>query len=363
MDPHHQELERRWNQAYTRLQSWAALLRLSVAELVFFSLFIVNYVFGKIINACGPAEQVFNYWNNKRNFVNQVFVKRGWGWTTLVLVVFYGIQWSKRRITPRQLGSATIRYAIVTTWWWLFTQWCFGLPIMDKVFVLTGGQCVVHEPNSRFDSLSQYFLIDEELGRWALSRVTSYTCRRLKGSWEGGHDPLGHVFLLVQLSLFLFLESEATWYGWTHFYVATKNFIHRVKTSSDKLEVTINYLVQNPHVLVIWLCSLWWLMLFMTNIYFHLVFEKFVGLLFGFMAILAIYVAPRWSENRVLRCIYEVPAAKEPVEQHNVTTPAIPEAVASTTTATAQWATPPKTTTVSELSSDSLEFEMVDVVN
>lgn len=225
---------------------------------------------------------------------------------------------------------------------------------------------MVSEPTSKFDSLALFFLVDEELGHWALLKVTSLTCRRLKGSWEGGHDPLGHVFLLVQLSLFLFLESAATWYGWTHFYVATEEFIRQVKTSPNKLGVTINYLLQNPHVLVIWLCSLWWLMLFMTNIYFHLVFEKFVGLIFGFMAILAVYVSPRWVDNRILHAIYEVPAAREPVEPHTSTT-SVPEvsatATATSTTAETRPVRPIKVNITPELSSDSLEFEMVDVIN
>ena len=42
------------------------------------------------------------------------------------------------------------------------------------------------------------------------------------------------------------------------------------------------------------LIGLWWFMLLMTNIYFHLSLEKLVGLGFGYIGVAGLYWIPRW---------------------------------------------------------------------
>ena len=50
---------------------------------------------------------------------------------------------NKQGVIVQTIRNAVINYIVVTIWWIFFTQWCFGLPIMDKIFVLTGGNVVL----------------------------------------------------------------------------------------------------------------------------------------------------------------------------------------------------------------------------
>lgn len=78
---------------------------------------------------------------DKDGWINTFFVKKGWLWTSLVMwisIFRYG------RFSRRTL----LRYFILTVWWYAFTQalWFNTAPIMDLIFMATGGLC-------RFDLL------------------------------------------------------------------------------------------------------------------------------------------------------------------------------------------------------------------
>ena len=76
------------------------------------------------------------------------------------------------------------------------TQWFFGPAIIDRGFLLTGGQCelveMVEEGKVDMDGTRQF--------------LTGVACKAVGGQWKGGHDISGHVFLLVLGSMFLFEE-------------------------------------------------------------------------------------------------------------------------------------------------------------
>ena len=77
---------------------------------------------------------------NKDGFVNTVFVKNGWFWTTITLF------WCcyRYKIDKKRNKSILKRYVILTVWWYVFTQpikWLNWPPIMDIIFLLTGGDC------------------------------------------------------------------------------------------------------------------------------------------------------------------------------------------------------------------------------
>ena len=38
--------------------------------------FLVNFILGRFIHFSAPDEEVYNYYNNKRNILNQWFVKK-----------------------------------------------------------------------------------------------------------------------------------------------------------------------------------------------------------------------------------------------------------------------------------------------
>ncbi|KAL6451717.1 fit1 Acyl-coenzyme A diphosphatase fit1 [Candida maltosa Xu316] len=264
--------------------------KLTVPRLLFISSFILNFVIARIIHFSSPQEEVYNYYNNKGNIFNQYFVKKGWGWTTLVILLFYSNLLYKTPAADRirVLRRAVTNYIIATVWWILFTQWCFGLPIMDKIFVWTGGKCKIDITNHDVNHVHSSFIHSLE-NIWESTGITSYYCRKMKGNWIGGHDPSGHVFLMIHSSLYLFFETSSSFPSLT---VLKQNFNHfkRTTTLKEKLNVVWN----TPQVLVGLLLALWWFMLLMTNIYFHSILEKFAGLLFGYIGVLIMYVLPDW---------------------------------------------------------------------
>lgn len=89
-----------------------------------------------------------------------------------------------------------LRWAVVTIWWIFVTQWFFGPPIIDRGFLLTGGQCELVEE-------AEAGTVDMDKARQFLTGVA---CKAVGGKWRGGHDISGHVFLLVLGSMFLLQE-------------------------------------------------------------------------------------------------------------------------------------------------------------
>lgn len=280
---------KRYDQDYALLMRFSTYvkqrLRVSLAELLFVASFALNFFLGKVLHLYSEQAEVYNYYNDKGNIFNQLFVKKGWAWTTIAVVYFYGNVLLRQHVKNVQntLLLAFVRYAAATFWWYLFTQWCFGLPIMDKLFVYTGGKCVATDGKH----LSHLF---EELdGLFHSNKISSYACRKIKGSWEGGHDPLGHVFLMVHSSLYLFFEIMPYWRGWQQL----KRDWHGLKSQTISGKVVQTFYT-TPQVVVMLLMALWWFMLLMTNMYFHLIAEKLAGLWFGYIGIAAIYYIPRW---------------------------------------------------------------------
>lgn len=302
---------------FNKLNNWSQALtnytKISIFELGFFLSFSINFLVARIIHFTSQPEEVYNYYNDKRNFLNQVFVKKGWGWTTLVIMIFYSllflhnqhikVQTSQQKIST--LKNALIKYVLVTGWWILFTQWCFGLPIMDKIFVWTGGKCtgIKSDKYDYFlqnsgDVKSVFKAITNTINDNAFyesSDITSYTCKKLRGNWIGGHDPSGHVFLMIHSSLYLFLEVAPFWYSWTQLKHSVQKLITGTKNNSSNILSNLKvFAFETPHILVILLISMWWFMLLMTNMYFHSIAEKVVGLFFGYIGIIAVYYIPRW---------------------------------------------------------------------
>lgn len=138
-----------------------------------------------------------SYFARKSNLFNVVFVKRGWAWITLAFFAFLfthpAVASSARRI------QGLTRWGLVTAWWVLVTQWCFGPALIDRSFRFTGGKCEVAEMN-----------LEEGVGS-KTDFVTGVACKAAGGMWHGGHDISGHVFLLVLGSYFLLQEV-----GWVY---------------------------------------------------------------------------------------------------------------------------------------------------
>jgi hypothetical protein len=155
-----------------------------------------------VLSQSHSPESAPSYFAQKRNLFNIFFVKIGWFWTSLAFFFFLALHPSTGPLptassplvlTPRRL-QGLIRWALVTAWWAVVTQWFFGPALIDRGFRLTGGVC---------DQL-------EKGGDTGMSDagelLTSAACRIAGGQWRGGHDISGHVFLLTLGSVFLGME-------------------------------------------------------------------------------------------------------------------------------------------------------------
>jgi hypothetical protein len=216
-----------------------------------------------------------SYFAKKSNIFNLYFVKQGWAWVTISFFFFLFTHPSagplaSLALTPRRVRGA-LRWAMVTIWWIFVTQWFFGPAIIDRGFLLTGGQCELVEQaearNVEMDPARQF--------------LTGVACKAVGGKWSGGHDISGHVFLLVLGSMFLLqevlhvtLRSPAARDERTVFMHdgAIKSADVETHHSSGVLTEGSRWTLGAKIVLAVVGLSLY--MLLMTAAYFHTWFEK-----------------------------------------------------------------------------------------
>ncbi|KAG0308830.1 hypothetical protein BGZ98_006611 [Dissophora globulifera] len=275
-------------------------------------LFPATLLLGSLFGAIGGDRP--SYFSNKRNLLNTLFVKNGWGWTSIVFLVYLAVVFGKAvfwqqqgeqpghppvhvdrpqehqhqlqqqelrtrsqstlhdngqeasmvgtdlpargtaasaRVPTDVIVKALTRWGLATLYWWLISQWFFGPALFDRVFVLTGGSCSVD-------------------GHWS-----QYHCRRMGGLWSGGVDISGHMFLLTHAWLFLMEELSV--------------FLN-IPEAWTALQRSGRQGAQYAVWSVIALCGLWWWMLLMTSVYYHHIAEKLSGLFFGLLFWFCTYV-------------------------------------------------------------------------
>ncbi|KAK4098959.1 hypothetical protein N658DRAFT_498781, partial [Parathielavia hyrcaniae] len=235
-----------------------------------------------------------SYFARKDNLFNVVFVKRGWAWVTAAFWVYVlthpgVINNNNNGMRRRRLVRAGVRWGLVTGWWVFVTQWFFGPAIIDRGFRWSGGKCEVVE--------EQVYGMGEGGVREV---VTAAACRASGGSWSGGHDISGHVFLLVLGSFFLVQEvgwvvaRRARFWKEERCVVMHDGAVKGAGVAADRREqqqeeVPVLTVLEalglggRLAAVVVGLCG--W-MLLMTAIYFHTWFEK--------------VRYPRWLERLVL---------------------------------------------------------------
>ena len=249
-----------------------------------------------------PSHLAPSYFAQKKNIFNVYFVKVGWFWMTLALLLFIyshpalGPRGRIGVMTPRRAQSI-LRWGLATLWWGAVTQWFFGPAIIDRSFKLTGGACELLVESSKVQS--------KEAGRI----FTHAACRAAGGRWKGGHDISGHVFLLILGSGLLWLEILPVLLryckGLTRERIVqtASGSIGRVgevevtgaegpgsaNVEKEEAEIGVGFGVK----FALGVAGLSWWMLLMTAAYFHTWFEKFTGLTVALVAIWTIYVLPR----------------------------------------------------------------------
>ncbi|OIW33106.1 hypothetical protein CONLIGDRAFT_628037 [Coniochaeta ligniaria NRRL 30616] len=214
--------------------------------------------------------QAPSYFARKDNLLNTLFVKRGWAWFTLAFAFWVGTH--PALAAPRARVRAAARWGVVTVFWVLTTQWCFGPPLIDRGFRWSGGRCEVVEER-----------VDEGQGD-AGDVFTAAACKATGGRWLGGTDISGHVFMLVLGSAFLMQEV-----GWVVLRRRGRRELEErsvvmgdgaVKGAGVEADVdgarvgnVVDALGLGGRVVIgVVVLSLW--MVLMTAIYFHTWFEK-----------------------------------------------------------------------------------------
>jgi hypothetical protein len=230
-----------------------------------------------------------NYFAGKGNLVNQYFVKLGWLWTTLAFTLLQLTTRPPAASKQKHYVQAAIRYAIVTSSWYLVTQWFFGPALIDRSFTITGGHCEAPAPNE------PGFDIKSSITYPTIS--SAYTCKSSGGRWRGGHDISGHVFILVLSSAFLLYESFLADAHSQHPNVSPSvaaKLAHELTEEERKavggweseavakLTVYARWFLYGVVALDLW-------MIMMTAIWFHTWLEKLSGLLIAGATLWGVY--------------------------------------------------------------------------
>lgn len=173
------------------------------------------------------------------------------------------------------------------------TQWFFGPAIIDRGFVLTGGQCELVEA-------VQQGKVDTVMSKEQVL-ITGLACKAVGGRWKGGHDISGHVFLLVLGSMFLALEVLHVTLKYDHREEARVITLRdgAVKSAIVETNRVADLVAQESGQwtfaakFALGVAALSVYMLLMTAAYFHTWFEKLSGLLTALIGIFVVYSLPR----------------------------------------------------------------------
>ncbi|GAA5940801.1 uncharacterized protein JCM15063_000881 [Sporobolomyces koalae] len=228
------------------------------------------------------------FFADKRNSINQLFVKRSWGWVTVIYVAYSlslfltaplltvdskkrdsststpsqpAIQLSPAAKTPFNLLVTSLRrYLLSSLFWFYLTQKTWfgtrtGPSISHRILESSGAVCVPSTLSST-------------------ATVAVPVCTGARGEyWRGGHDTSGHSFMMIHCSMFLFeLVHPLLPSLFPRYFAATSN-----RTQQRKLPVAVTVSAWAA-IAVMGLC--WW-MLLMTSLFFHSPSEKLSGVAFG----------------------------------------------------------------------------------
>lgn len=274
-----------------------------------------------------PPHHALNYWANRKNIVNQIFVKKAWLWTTLA----WALQLFALRLSPTSKPSASpsasvqarssaavgarvgnnkknedgdlqqpagatitspvsisvLRYLVATAAWLLFANWFFGPPLTERILTATGAVCVPSsDPQSPVEALycrTRAPLSSSTHPALFASNSSLKSRKSIRAMWKGGHDISGHTFIMV-LSSLLLLEDIAPYIA---VLIGRSSLGQSLFPQQVSLEVGRTRWTTQAKLAVgatLGLVGLWSWMLLNTAIYFHTPQEKVSGLLVGLAA-------------------------------------------------------------------------------
>ncbi|EGN99852.1 hypothetical protein SERLA73DRAFT_180098 [Serpula lacrymans var. lacrymans S7.3] len=217
-----------------------------------------------------------DYFANKANPLNVLFIKKAWGWTSAVFFLLW-------LSTPSQARTKQplLKWATESLVWLVFTGWFFGPPVLERLILASGGECVAALPSGVVLSIpSEYCLTKSTISPvthpalFAASLVLPDSEWHTRPRLRRGHDVSGHVFLLTMSILFL------------------ADQLRSISSRVQKPSLLYRLAVNMNMVLI----GIWFLASLTTSVYFHSPFEKFTGYLLG-IAGFAITQLPLFRET------------------------------------------------------------------
>ena len=204
---------------------------------------------------------------DKRNFINQYFVKLGWGWTLSVLLLFvtltsYTYCCGNKARVKRHL----VRLAVATLGWYCFTS-------LFEIVENATGICDPMSPDN----------------------INKQSCKKAGGRWLG-FDISGHVFLLIHCLLTISEEAKcfSSWDRITDVISSEEDESTRRLSSGERSELKRLYNELTPYIrgllVVLTLMTLVWEMMLLSSIiYFHNMPQKVCGCGFAVLCWMVTY--------------------------------------------------------------------------
>ncbi|TIC72801.1 hypothetical protein E3Q00_03588 [Wallemia mellicola] len=222
------------------------------------------------------------YFATKKNIFNKLFVKKAWGWTTAsVLALLVSAPHDERTTNKRWRIVTVSRWVAATSSWFLFTNWFFGDSLLHRIWLITGAQCVREEDNLEGTPATPLLVPVNHLECYPQPLNSADISAPLKAAkWVGGHDVSGHTFLLMLSAYVIFVTLKPCY---SHLIR-----VNSVKDEKAPLQSGLSILHKVAVYFSIALLLLWIWMLLVTCVYFHTPYEKFTGLLTGYMSIFTV---------------------------------------------------------------------------
>ena len=233
---------------------WIPQVKVLIVWLIFLS--------GSFIHDFFPLSR--SYFSNKKNIFNVLFVKKGWGWTCGILLLFILVRLAHQEVDIKTIWKHVLRLIHSTLAWFVLTT-------LFEQIESWSGHC---EGN--------------------IVKQTKTDCLREQFKWNG-FDISGHCFLLTfcillineELSAYKVGRSQATTEASFELWAFNQRTSVKTIQSAVLLALSISLTM---------LMILWEFMLFFTCIYFHTVLQKAAGTLIGIFAWYVIYnVAVRYQ--------------------------------------------------------------------
>lgn len=205
---------------------------------------------------CSIQRPAPGYFSDKRNMLNQYFVKLGWAWTLAGICSLIAVtNFIENRGEYKNISSPLIRLLLMTLYWYACThsfEWLDG----------ASGTCE--------------FSPDKH--------VTKRSCRREGFGWHG-FDISGHCFLLLLSIIFINQESQVL----EKVSRRLDSFEKDDKEEASFLYINCRLYLRLVTIFLVFLMTLWTIMMFFTAVYFHTVLQKFLGLLFASLGWVLMY--------------------------------------------------------------------------